>query len=100
MDSEKFDKLLSDIRDQLEAENLDYVLCVANYVPSEAAEGIVATHAKNNGVASIADMIFSAAADGEIGPQHFIERIIENVVHAVGHHFRRTVKKDNDVNYN
>lgn len=99
MDSEKFDELLSDIRDQLEAENLDYVLCVANHVEGKPVEGIVGVKT-DNGIDSIADMIFCAAVNGETGPQHFIERIIENVIHATSHHLKRPDKKDNDVNYN
>lgn len=99
MDSEKFDELLSDIRDQLEAENLDYVLCVANHVEGKPVEGIVGIKT-DNGIDSIADMIFCAAVNGETGPQHFIERIIENVIHATSHHLRCPDKKVNNVNYN
>ena len=99
MDSEKFDELLSDIRDQLEAENLDYVLCVANHVEGKPVEGIVGVKT-DHGLDSIADMIFCAAVNGETGPQHFIERIIENVIHATSHHLKHPDKKDNDVNYN
>ena len=99
MDSEKFDELLSDIRDQLEAENLDYVLCVSNHVPDKSIQGIVGVKT-DHGIDSIADMIFCAAVNGETGPQHFIERIIENVIHVTSHHFRRPDKKVNDVNYN
>ena len=99
MDSVKFDELLSDIRDQLEAENLDYVLCVANHVEGKPVEGIVGVKT-DNGIDSIADMIFCAAVNGETGPQHFIERIIENVINATSHHLKRPDKKDNDVNYN
>lgn len=99
MDSEKFDELLSDIRDQLEAENLDYVLCVANHVDGQPVEGIVGVKT-DNGIDSIADMIFCAAVNGETGPQHFIERIIENVLNATSHHLKRPDKKVNDVNYN
>lgn len=99
MDSVKFDELLSDIRDQLEAENLDYVLCVANHVEGKPVEGIVGVKT-DNGIDSIADMIFCAAVNGETGPQHFIERIIENVINATSHHLKRPDKKVNDVNYN
>ena len=99
MDSEKFDELLSDIRYQLEAENLDYVFCVANHVEGKPVEGIVGVKT-DNGIDSIADMIFCAAVNGETGPQHFIERIIENVIHATSHHLKRPDKKVNDVNYN
>lgn len=99
MDSVKFDELLSDIRDQLEAENLDYVFCVANHVEGKSVEGIVGVKT-DNGIDSIADMIFCAAVNGETGPQHFIERIIENVINATSHHLKRPDKKVNDVNYN
>lgn len=92
MDSEKFDELLSDIRDQLEAENLDYVLCVANHVEGKPVEGIVGVKT-DNGIDSIADMIFCAAVNGETGPQHFIERIIENVIHATSHHLNAQTRK-------
>ena len=87
MDSEKFDELLSDIRDQLEAENFDYVLCVANHVPGKSVEGIVGVKT-DNGIDSIADMLFCAAVNGETGPQHFIERIIENVINATKPSFK------------
>lgn len=87
MDSVKFDELLSDIRDQLEAENFDYVLCVANHVPGKSVEGIVGVKT-DNGIDSIADMIFCAAVNGETGPQHFIERIIENVINATKPSFK------------
>ena len=87
MDNQKFQELVDGIRQQLEDENLDYVLVIANHQESQAVEGIVGIHA-DHGIQVPADMLFSAALEGEKAPQHFIDRVIDNVIDAVQNHHR------------
>lgn len=87
MDNQKFQELVDGIRQQLEDENLDYVLVIANHQENQAVEGIVGIHA-DHGIQVPADMLFSAALEGEKAPQLFIERVIDNVINAVQNHLR------------
>ena len=85
MNDKKFEEFVDGIRQQLEDKGMDYVLIVADHQDQKAVEGIVNIHT-DHGIHVPADMLFSAALDGEKAPQRFIERIIENVIKSVQGH--------------
>lgn len=78
MEDQKFDALLADIREKLEAAGVDYMFVVANYKPHEPFEGVVSVNSKH-GIIMLADMLYSSAQQGEVAPQRIIERICDNI---------------------
>lgn len=97
MESERFNELLSGIREQLNDKNVEYMLVVVNHSDVDTDEGIIGG-SSSNGFETIVDMLFNAAMNGERGPQLFIERILDKVMDVTGQHLRRKNMNTNDVN--
>ncbi len=97
MESERFNELLSGIREQLNDKYVEYMLVVVNHSDVDTDEGIIGG-SSSNGFETIADMLFNAAMNGERGPQLFIERILDKVMDVTGQHLRRKNMNTNDVN--
>lgn len=83
MDDKKLKELIEGIQQQLEAENLDYVMVVANHQEDGTTDGFVGVRA-DRGIEIPADILFCAAQNGKKGAQTFVSRIVENVYRLVG----------------
>lgn len=90
---------MKSVRDQMDAENLDYVLVAVNYEDGQPDEGLVNIHTHRDADA-VADVLFHAATSGERAPQHFIERTLHNVFSYLGEYLSRldTKKRRNKTN--
>lgn len=101
METKKFDELLNDVRQQLEDQEVDFVLVATNVEHDQPVEGLVVVSSKH-GISYHADMLFQAAQNGEEAPQHFIERIIQRAINAIKQYLQNVMsdspKNNNNAN--
>lgn len=100
METKKFEELIGDVRQQLTDNEIDFVLVATNMEPNQPIDGILAIASKHD-INIHADFLFTAAANGEVSAQHFIERIINNVLSSVKGYFqKKKPASNNNPNFN
>lgn len=82
METKKFEKFMTGIRQQLVEQKIDFVLVATNRESDNATDGIVIVNTEH-GMIEHADAIYQVACGGDEGCQSFIGRLYQRGMKAV-----------------